>query len=708
MADWRISGDPRTVGCTGSNPGDHVTDIDTSTVYVKHGTGTTDFTPCTSAYNSGGSGILTVEEADGSPSYANIGILQADSTTGLVVTQPAANKAKVELSAVPQSVITNLTTDLAGKAALSHTHAESDVTSLVADLAAKEATANKNAVGGYAGLDGSSKLTGSQQTYGSSANTACEGNDSRLTNSRSPTAHATSHKDGGSDEIASATPGSGVIPKAGAGGNLAIGFLATGTPSGAKFVRDDGTLQVPSGTGAPVGASYVTLGTDATLTSERVLTGSTAVSVTDAGAGSTVTLDLNTGGVATAKLADASVTLAKMANMATTSVIGRTTASAGVPEVLTVAAPLTATGGTLDFDETATLGNNARVAVAKGGSLVGTRRKINVIEGTNITLTVADDSANEKVDITIAGPAGTTGAPTGAQYLTLATDATLTAERVATAGTGITITDAGAGSTATFAMDVNGLSAASDPQPFSDYIPLYDNSGSAVKKMLMRDLWGAPRYRAILEEDFYSTTLGNGLTITGTAGALQAGTSAHPGVYGIGPGTATAMTLVCHSTSNKPFVLGGGKLRYVFVGRMPNAVSDNTNNYSIWIGLGDNTSGTTPTPSNGVGFFYNHATNSGKFQIVATDGTPATQDTSQAMSGIANTYVCFEFEVNAAASSVQAYINGSAAGSAVTTHIPTANLGVNIALATSAGTKSALNGLHADALQILWEPSTAR
>jgi len=38
----------------------------------------------------------------------------------------------------------------------------------------------KNAAGGYAGLDGSSKLTGSQQTYGSSANTACEGNDSRL------------------------------------------------------------------------------------------------------------------------------------------------------------------------------------------------------------------------------------------------------------------------------------------------------------------------------------------------------------------------------------------------------------------------------------------------------------------------------------------------------------------------------------------------
>lgn len=48
----------------------------------------------------------------------------------------------------------------------------------------------KDAAGGYAGLDGSSKLTGSQQKYGSSANTACEGNDSRLSDSRAPTGSA--------------------------------------------------------------------------------------------------------------------------------------------------------------------------------------------------------------------------------------------------------------------------------------------------------------------------------------------------------------------------------------------------------------------------------------------------------------------------------------------------------------------------------------
>src|SRR5262245_16891283 len=43
-----------------------------------------------------------------------------------------------------------------------------------------EATANKNAPSGYAGLNGSSKLTGSQLPYGIAQNTACEGNDTRL------------------------------------------------------------------------------------------------------------------------------------------------------------------------------------------------------------------------------------------------------------------------------------------------------------------------------------------------------------------------------------------------------------------------------------------------------------------------------------------------------------------------------------------------
>lgn len=55
-------------------------------------------------------------------------------------------------------------------------------------------------------------------------------------------------------------------------------------------------------------------------------------------------------------------------------------------------------GGTLDA--------NARVAVKKTGMVVGTRRGVNLVEGTNISLTVVDDAANEEVDVTINATGG--------------------------------------------------------------------------------------------------------------------------------------------------------------------------------------------------------------------------------------------------------------------------------------------------------------
>lgn len=44
---------------------------------------------------------------------------------------------------------------------------------------------------------------------------------------------------------------------------------------------------------------------------------------------------------------------------------------------------------------------NARVAVRKAGSLVGTRRGLNFIEGENVELTVSDNSGSERVDVTV-------------------------------------------------------------------------------------------------------------------------------------------------------------------------------------------------------------------------------------------------------------------------------------------------------------------
>lgn len=58
------------------------------------------------------------------------------------------------------------------------------------------------------------------------------------------------------------------------------------------------------------------------------------------------------------------------------------------------------------------LGAVARTIIRKAGTLVGTRRAINLIEGTNITLTVADNAGTEAVDVTITAAGGGGGSLT--------------------------------------------------------------------------------------------------------------------------------------------------------------------------------------------------------------------------------------------------------------------------------------------------------
>lgn len=99
------------------------------------------------------------------------------------------------------------------------------------------------------------------------------------------------------------------------------------------------------GVGAPTNAQYLVLTLDGTLTDERRFVPSSPITGTDAGAGSTYTVG---------------------------------------------------------FDQTVDLNNNARVGVRKdsAGSTYK-RRRINLIAGTGVSITIADDSGDEEVDITI-------------------------------------------------------------------------------------------------------------------------------------------------------------------------------------------------------------------------------------------------------------------------------------------------------------------
>ena len=213
------------------------------------------------------------------------------------------------------------------------------------------------------------------------------------------------------------------------------GTTAPSTPSsgeGVFYEKNDGKIYFKNdagteydltsgggGSGAPTDAQYVTLATDGDLSAERVLTAGTGISLTDGGAGSTITVAATNNGTMS------SFTL---------------TGDSGSNQTV-------ADGNTVDIE---------------GGTgintVVGATDKVTVncdLEGTELKSTGETGSTKflrEDGDGTCSWqsvPAA--GAPDDAQYVTLATDGDLDNERVLTAGDRVTVTDGGAGSTVTIA-----------------------------------------------------------------------------------------------------------------------------------------------------------------------------------------------------------------------------------------------------------------
>lgn len=189
-----------------------------------------------------------------------------------------------------------------------------------------------------------------------------------------------------------------------------------------------GTVNLNGGGGGGGSVNSVSAGTGITVTgtaTNPVVNLTTPVTVSNGGSGATTLTGILKGNgtsaftaavAGTDYVAPGAVTTSGL-TMTTSRLLGRTTALTGAIEEITVSSPITLTGGVLDFDETVNLGNNARVAVSKNsGATVGTRRRINFIEGTNVTLTVADDAGNEEVDVTIAAT-GSSGANTALSNL---------------------------------------------------------------------------------------------------------------------------------------------------------------------------------------------------------------------------------------------------------------------------------------------------
>jgi len=109
---------------------------------------------------------------------------------------PATNTTQIATTAFTRAEIAALvasspaTLDTLNELALALGSDPNFAATMATALGTKEATANKNAASGYAGLDASSKLNGAQQVYGTAANTAAQGNDARFLEN-GPTATST-------------------------------------------------------------------------------------------------------------------------------------------------------------------------------------------------------------------------------------------------------------------------------------------------------------------------------------------------------------------------------------------------------------------------------------------------------------------------------------------------------------------------------------
>lgn len=212
------------------------------------------------------------------------------------------------------------------------------------------------------------------------------------------------------------------------------------------------------------------------------------------------------GTVATAGIADGAVTLAKMANINQYQILARTTALAGAPEAITSSANMLTLLGSADYATARTnlgiaIGTNvqaysarltdaAAITPAKGTILVGTATNTwaSLAVGTDGQVLTASSAATNGLAWG-AGGGGGGGAPTASRYILVGgtADADLTNERYLTAGSGIALTDAGAGGNITAAVDIAGLSEKTS-HGGSDRLIVFD--GTANRRLTTENLFG--------------------------------------------------------------------------------------------------------------------------------------------------------------------------------------------------------------------------
>jgi len=240
--------------------------------------------------------------------------------------------------------------------------------------------------------------------------------------------------------------------------------------------------------------------------------------------------------------------------------------------------------------------------------------------------------------------------PAGAQYITLATNATLTAERVLTAGNHVTLADAGAGGAATLDWRYN-----------------YAKRQTVYSEMVIIQPW-------------VSQVSGTSAAVSSTTTGLS--DADHFGVAQATTGTTTTGRAALSGSTIDMVTFGTIASRITGEFKLPN-LSDATNTYTAFFGFNDSY---TALGVDSIVFTYTHGTNSGKWQAHTRSNSVTAGGADTGVTADTNWHR-FDIEVNAAGTEAKFYIDGTLTNT-ITANIPTGTAratGIICGLVKSAG-----------------------
>ena len=458
----------------------------------------------------------------------------------------------------------------------------------------------------------------------------------------------------------------------------------------------------------------ITLGSGLSMSGTTLSAVSAGVADDDYGeitvAGGVWTVDINT------------VDFTRLTDMNTQRLLGRNSAGIGDPEEVTISQSLDWTSGsTPAFGDVLYRGASSwtRLAPGTSGQFLQTRGAGNSPQWAGGVTTTGSPSTGQAAEFSAAGTItgtavtgtgdfvkatapvlpstvtiGATGGTTGAANIKGTTSGTVTLSVAPAAGTH-TIKLPTADGTANQVLKTDGSgqwgwTTAASGSVASDTI--WDASGDLavgtgantaarlaigpVGSTLISDgttaEWFHPRTHVSMYEEFLGSenaadyaAYGWGRYVSGGQVAFTAGEAGRPGIIGVETGTTTSGYAHMVFRPASQFLFGGGRIVTEWSVKLP-ALSDASNTYTVYVGFEDSSAGSGPV--DGAHFEYTHGVNSGAWQVKTTSNSTAT--TTSTASTVDTSWHRYAVEINAAASSVTFYIDGTSVATH-TTNIPT-------------------------------------